>query len=84
MRHQDHYALSDVNELVTAQMQHMTAQRMHHEPYAGRSDAIQLEAGQRYAPLKSESQWQWDGKDPKGGPSSLGSHLYREGEIFSK
>ncbi|XP_031505569.1 uncharacterized protein LOC116267801 [Nymphaea colorata] len=83
MRHQDHYARSDVNQLVAAQMQHMAVQRMHHnpglEPYAGRSDAIQLEAEQRYAPLKSESQWQWDGKDPKGGPTSLGSHLYREG-----
>ncbi|KAL4195661.1 hypothetical protein AMTRI_Chr05g74380 [Amborella trichopoda] len=81
MRRQNQYAGSAVNPMVAAQMQHMSAQRMHHSSamnaYPGRSDAPPLDEEQKFMSSKAEAQWQWDGDDLKG-HGSLASQMFKD------
>ncbi|ERN03729.1 uncharacterized protein LOC18431883 isoform X2 [Amborella trichopoda] len=83
MRRQNQYAGSAVNPMVAAQMQHMSAQRMHHSSamnaYPGRSDAPPLDEEQKFMSSKAEAQWQWDGDDLKG-HGSLASQMFKDGQ----
>ncbi|XP_043697930.1 uncharacterized protein LOC122648774 [Telopea speciosissima] len=83
MRRLGQYADSGVNAYVSAQMQHMSAQRMQHNSamnhFPGRPDVLPSEEEQRYMSSKTEGQWQWDRDDPKAS-NSMSSHVYSEGQ----
>ncbi|KAH9322652.1 hypothetical protein KI387_017291 [Taxus chinensis] len=82
MRRQGAYGGSNVNPLVAAQMQHIAAQRMQHNPglnpYPARPDVPPLEEEQRYMSSKAEGHWQWEGGDTKG--PNMPPHMYKEGQ----
>eukprot|EP01018_Ginkgo_biloba_P010743 Gb_11503 [translate_table: standard] len=83
MRRQGPYGGSNVNPLVAAQMQHIAAQRMQHNPglnpFPGRPDVAPLDEEQRYMSSKAEGHWQWEGGDPNV-PNSVPPHMYKEGQ----
>jgi len=82
MRRQGGYGGSNVNPLVAAQMQHIAAQRMQHNPglnaFPGRPDVPPLDEEKRYLSSKGEGHWQWEGGDPNG--PNMPPHMYKEGQ----
>lgn len=82
MRRQGGYGGSNVNPLVAAQMQHIAAQRMQHNPglhaFPGRPDVPPLDEEQRYMSSKAEGHWQWEGGDPN--VPNMPPHIYKEGQ----
>ncbi|XP_043702400.1 uncharacterized protein LOC122652660 [Telopea speciosissima] len=83
MRQSGHYGDSGVNAYVSAQMHHMSAQRMRHNSamnhFPGRPDALPSEEEHHYMSSKTEGQWQWDRDEPKTS-NSISSHVYSEGQ----
>ncbi|KAJ4978531.1 hypothetical protein NE237_009311 [Protea cynaroides] len=83
MRRSGQYADSGVNAYVSAQIQHMSAQRMQHNSamnhFPGRLDALPSEEEHHYVSSKTEKQWQWDRDGPKAS-NSTSSHVYNEGQ----
>lgn len=69
MRRPTQYGDAGVNPMMSAQMQHVTSQRMQ---YNSGVDEHQ------YLPSKSEAHWQWERGDPKG-TKSMSPDVYKEG-----
>nr|CAN61671.1 hypothetical protein VITISV_040428 [Vitis vinifera] len=67
MRRQGQYADSGVNAYVTAQMQHMSGQRMEHKSshFQGRLEGLNSEKEHLYGTSKVEGQWRWERDGPK-------------------
>ncbi|XP_042512227.1 uncharacterized protein LOC122087231 [Macadamia integrifolia] len=83
MRRSGQYADSGVDAYVSAQLHHMSAQRMQHNSamnqFPGRPDALPSEEEHHYMSSKTEGQWQWDREAIKAS-NSMPSHLYSEGQ----
>ncbi|CBI24405.3 hypothetical protein AAG906_010573 [Vitis piasezkii] len=79
MRRQGQYADSGVNAYVTAQMQHMSGQRMEHKSshFQGRLEGLNSEKEHLYGTSKVEGQWRWERDGPK---VSNPSHVFNEGQ----
>lgn len=82
MRRQGQYADSGVNAYVTAQMQHMSGQRMEHKSshFQGRLEGLNSEKEHLYGTSKVEGQWRWERDGPK---VSNPSHVFNEGNSYT-
>ncbi|KAJ4971165.1 hypothetical protein NE237_004264 [Protea cynaroides] len=83
MRRSGQYADSGVSAYVSAQMHHMSAQRMQHNSamnnFRERPDALASEDEHHFLSSKTEGQWQWDRDGPKTS-NSMSSLVYSEGQ----
>ncbi|KAJ0966343.1 hypothetical protein J5N97_027481 [Dioscorea zingiberensis] len=82
MRH-GNYADPGINSMMAAQMHHMAAQRLQHNPgvnqFPGREESLRAEEERHYMPVKAEGHWQWDREGSKAS-NALSSHVYDEGQ----
>lgn len=80
MRRQGQYANSGGNAYVSAQMQHMPAQRMEHKSghFQGQLEAFTPERDQPYGTPKSDGQWRWE-RDGSKVSNQMAAKMFNEG-----
>lgn len=83
MRRQGQYADSGVNVYVTAQMQHMSGQRMEHKSghFQGRLEGLNSEE-HLYGTSKVDGQWRWE-RDGSKVSTPMPSHVFNEGNGYA-
>ena len=82
MRRQGQYVDSGGNAYVSAQMQHMPAQRMDHKAghFQGQLEAFTPERDQPYGTPKSDGQWRWE-RDGSKVSNPMAAKMFNEGKI---
>ncbi|PPD67086.1 hypothetical protein GOBAR_DD36033 [Gossypium barbadense] len=85
MRRQGQYADSGGNAYVSAQMQHMPAQRMEIKSgqFQGQLEAFTPERDQPYRTPKSDGQWRWE-RDGSKVSNQMTPKMFNEGKIVSR
>ncbi|KAI7991389.1 hypothetical protein LOK49_LG12G01605 [Camellia lanceoleosa] len=81
MRRPGHYGDSGGNAYVTAQMQHMSGQRMEQKSghYQGRSEPLTSDKEHPYGASKADGQWRWE-RDGSKVPNSMSPQMFNEGQ----
>ena len=84
MRRQGQYADSGGNAYVSAQMQHMPAERMEQKSdhFQGQLEAFTPERDQPYGTPKSDGQWRWE-RDGSKVSNPMAAKMFNEGKIVS-
>ncbi|THG04364.1 hypothetical protein TEA_025701 [Camellia sinensis var. sinensis] len=83
MRRPGHYGDSGGNAYVTAQMQHMSGQRMEQKSghYQGRSEPLTSDKEHPYGASKADGQWRWE-RDGSKVPNSMSPQMFNEGNLM--
>lgn len=81
MRRPGHYGDSGGNAYVTAQLQHMSGQRMEQKSghYQGRSEPLTSDKEHPYGASKADGQWRWE-RDGSKVPNSMSPQMFNEGQ----
>lgn len=81
MRRPGHYGDSGGNAYVTAQMQHISGQRMEQKSghYQGRSEPLTSDKEHPYGASKADGQWRWE-RDGSKVPNSMSPQMFNEGQ----
>lgn len=81
MRRPGHYGDSGGNAYVTAQMQHMSGQRMEQKSghYQGRSEPLTSDKEHPYGASKADGQWRWE-RDGSKVPNSMSPQMFNEAQ----
>lgn len=81
MRRPGHYGDSGGNAYVTAQMQHVSGQRMEQKSghYQGRSEPLTSDKEHPYGASKADGQWRWE-RDGSKVPNSMSPQMFNEGQ----